>query len=104
MGQSTVIGTSTQFGQDNLLVNAALYRKHKRIMDAGSTYETIDDAIVALRAVWDAMESQSEIGAGYTPDAILGFGSDNAAVIAESILGRRNTVGSTRKALANMGK
>lgn len=104
MSQSTVIGTSTEFGQTDLTSNAALYRKNKRVVDAASTYETLDDAIAGLRETWEVMECQAENGSGYTPNVILGFGSDNASVIAESIMGRRNTVGSTRKAFANMGK
>lgn len=108
MGTSTMsesgTGTSLEFGADNLLVNAKLYKDNKAIVDACSRYDSIDDAIVGLRETWVAFEAQVESGAGYTPDTKLGFGSDNAAVIAESILGRRNTVGATRKALRDMGK
>lgn len=108
MSTSTVsergTGTGTEFGADNLLVNAKLYKDNKAVVDACSRYDSIDDAIAGLQETWEAFEAQVESGAGYTPDKELGFGSDNAAVIAESILGRRNTVGATRKALRDMGK
>lgn len=96
--------TSVEFGSENLLHNARVYADNKAIMNAASRYDNKDDAIAALTEVWDTMEAQIEEGAGYTPDKELGFGSDNAAVIAESILGRRNTVGATRKALGLLGK
>jgi len=106
MSQSaaTDAGTSVEFGADNLIANAAIYREHKRLVDAASRYENVDDAIAGLRVAWAALESQVADGAGYTPDSDLGFGSDNAAVIAESLLGVRNTVGATRKMFAALGK
>lgn len=108
MSQSDNVGTSsvvgTEFGAAELKANAAVYHGAKRIVDAASGFDSLDDAIASLTEAWEAMESQIESGAGYTPDRELGFGSDNAAVIAESILGRRNTVGATRKAFNTMGK
>jgi len=103
MGQSDN-ATSVEFGAKELTANAAVYHGAKRIVDAASGYDSLDDAIAALTTAWEVMESQAESGAGYTPDRELGFGSDSAAVIAESILGRRNTVGATRKAFNAMGK
>jgi len=97
-------GTSTEFGADNLLANAAVYAKAKRIIDAASSYDSLESAVEALTEAWQVLESQIEDGGGYTPSADLGFGSDNAAVIAESLLGRRNSVGATRKAFAKLGK
>ncbi len=104
MSQSNNVGTSVEFGATKLKANAAVYRGAKRIVDAASTFDSLDDAVAALTQAWEVMESQIVDGAGYTPDAGLGFGSDNAAVIAESILGRRNTVGATRTAFNTMGK
>lgn len=104
MSQSSATGTSVEFGARQLQANAAVYHGAKRIVDAASGFDSLDDAIAALTEAWNTMESQVESGAGYTPDRELGFGSDNAAVIAESILGRRNTVGATRKAFNAMGK
>ncbi len=111
MKQSDNVGTveavesvETEFGLSNLKANAAVYHKAKRIVDAASGYDTVDDAIAALTEAWKVIESQVELGGGFTPPAEAGFGSDNAAVIGESILGRRNTVGATRKAFNNMGK
>lgn len=96
--------TSVGFGSDQFLGNAVLYAESKRMIDAASRYDSLDDAIAALTTTWGALESQIKDGAGYTPDSSLGFGSDNATVIAESLLGRRATVGAIRKAFANMGK
>jgi hypothetical protein len=98
------VEAQVEFGSDNLVANAAVYHGAKRIVDAASGYDSLDDAIAALTEAWGVLERQIEEGAGYTPDKGLGFGSDNAAVIAESLLGRRNSVGATRKAFNNLGK
>lgn len=98
------VGTIVEFGAKELKANAAVYHGAKRIMDAASGFDSLDDAIAVLTEAYEVMESQVKSGAGYTPDRELGFGSDNAAVIAESILGRRNTVGATRKSFNNLGK
>ena len=97
-------GTSTEFGQDEFLANAVTYRTHKRIADACSGYDSLDDALAGLKTVWEALQSQVEDGADYTPPVKLNFGSDNARVIAETLMGIRNTVGSTRKAFKDLGK
>ncbi len=105
---TSATGTSaeskTEFGADNLKANAAVYKDAKAIVDAASKYDSKDDAVAALDHAWAVMESQAAEGGRYTPDRSLGFGSDNATVIAESILGRRNTVGATRKAFRELGK
>jgi len=95
---------SVEFGADQLKANAAVYHANKRIMDAASSYDSLDDAIAGLEQTWNIYEDQVEKGGRFTPDRSLGFGSDNASVIAESVLGRRNTVGATRKALNKLGK
>lgn len=104
MNQSSTVETTTEFGAEVLVLNAKIYRANKRIVDAASGYDSLDDAIAGLRGAWDVLEAQAEEGGGFTPEVKLGFGSDNAAVIAESLLGRRNTVGSTRKSFASLGK
>ncbi len=106
MPQSDNNGTSTtvEFDLKALKANAVKYHGAKRIVDAASSFDSLDDAIASLTEVWEAMVLQVEQGGGFTPPSDAGFGSDNAAVIAESILGRRNTVGATRKAFNVMGK
>lgn len=108
MSTSTVTGTpaavKAEFGSVQFLGNAAIYRANKRIVDAASGYDNVEDAMAGLTEAWSVLEGQIKHGSGYTPDAGLGFGSDNAAVICESILGRRNSVGATRKAFSNLGK
>jgi len=98
-------GTSSdKFGQTEFLANAVTYRTHKRVVDACSGYDNVDDAIAGLKAAWSALESQVEEGGSYTPDRELGFGSDNAATIAETLMGLRSTTGATRKAFKDLGK
>lgn len=107
MPQSDSTGTpavSTEFDLNALKANAAVYHGAKRIVDAASGFDSLDDAVAALTNAWGVMESQIELGGGFTPPSDAGFGSDNGAVIAESILGRRNTVGATRKAFNSLGK
>lgn len=108
MTQSAVAGAGTsagtEFGADNLVANATAYKAHAGIVNAASRYDNLDDAIKSLRETWAMFEAQVEDGGGFTPEASLGFGSDNAAVIAETILGIRNTVGTTRKQLKALGK
>ena len=97
-------GTSEGFGADELLVNAVSYRANKAIVDAASKYDSVDDAIASLRDSWAKLQSQSDNGAGFTPDVKLGFGSSNSREIAEGIMGTRATVASTRKAFRDLGK
>lgn len=104
MGQSGATGATVAFAVKDLKANAAVYAEHKRMIDAASRYDNVDDAIAGLQTAWSTLETQIESGAGFTPDRELGFGSDNAAVIAESLLGRRNTVGKTRTSFAKLGK
>lgn len=98
------VAEKVEFAPETLLENAKAYRASKRMVDAASTFDSVDDAIAALKSTWDALEIQAETGVGYTPDVSLGFGSDNAAVIAKKLLGRGTTIGATRKAFGNLGK
>ena len=102
--KSIAQGTSEKFGQTEFLANAVIYRTSKRIVDACSGFDSLDDAIASLTTAWNALESQVEEGGAYTPDRELGFGSDNAATIAETLMGLRNSTGATRKAFTNLGK
>lgn len=96
--------TSVEFGAENFRENASKYASHKRLVDAASRYDSLDDAIVALTEVWEALEVQAAVGGGYTPAVELGFGSDNGSQIASAILGRKTSVTETRKAFAALGK
>lgn len=100
----TATAEAIKFGADRLLANAKAYYAERQIVNAASKYDSVDDAIAALKSAWGELEKQSRDGAGYTPDVALGFGSDNAAVIADKILGRGTTVSATRKAFGAMGK
>ncbi len=97
-------GTSEKFGQPEFLAGAVVYRKHKRIVDACSGYDNVEDAIAGLTEAWKVLVSQVDEGGQYTPDRELGFGSDNAATIAETLMGLRSTTGATRKAFKDLGR
>lgn len=96
--------TSVEFGIDSLRENAKAYAKNKRIVDAASRYDSLDDAVAALTEVWGLLEAQIIDGGGFTPSVDLGFGSDNCSQIGAAILGRRTSITATRKTLAAMGK
>lgn len=96
--------TSVEFGAENLKANAKAYRAHNKIVNAAAAYDSPDDAIKCLRETVKILEKQVEDGGGYTPSLDLDFGSDNAAQIAEALLGRRTSLGSTRKAMAKHGQ
>lgn len=96
-------GTSTGFGADDLILTAISYRETKALVDAASKFDSVDDAVASLLATWEKLQHQSEVGADYTPDKDLGFGSSNAREIAEGIMGTRATVSSTRQALKKLG-
>jgi hypothetical protein len=100
----TAEATSVEFGAECFCGNAKVYAENKRIVDAASKYDSLDDAIAALTEVWNALEIQTVDGGGYTPSTELGFGSDNASQIASAILGRKTSVTATRKAFAALGK
>ena len=106
MSQSSATGTAVEFGSENIVANAKIYRTLKRIVDAAcaAKYESVEDAIAALNDVVAALTSQVETGAGYTPDRAMGFGSDNAAQIAEKILGLGTSDAQTRAKFSEMGK
>ena len=92
------------FGPEDLKRNAVAYAKHKALVNAVSKYDSLDDAIGLVTEVWEALRKQVEDGAAYTPSADLGFGSNNAAQIAEAIMGLTTGVPAIRKALTDMGK
>lgn len=104
METSSATGTAVKFGVESFIGNAANYRANKKIVDAAAGYDNIDDAIAGLKSAYGALETQVVEGSGYTPDRDMGFGSDSAAVIAETLLGRRTTPGATRKLFSGLGK
>jgi len=104
-------GTVTEFGAENLKANAVRYRDNARLIDAVASglsgakprYDSLDDLFAMVTDIWAMLEKQSIEGTGYTPSVDLGFGSDHAGQIADAIIGRRPTVGSTRKAFKSLG-
>lgn len=106
MSSASATGTTvgTEFGEVQLKANAAAYHRAKRMVDAASKYDNVEDAIADLQDVWAILEKQIEEGAEYTPKQELGFGNSNASVIGESLLGIRQTVGAIRKSFNTLGK
>lgn len=98
------VDVKSDFGADDFVETARTYRGAKRLIDAVSGYDSLDDAIAILKEAHAALECQSEMGGGYTPPVEMKFGSDSAAVIADKLLGRSKTVGATRTAFAGLGK
>lgn len=63
-----------------------------------------NDHLARVDTLIGELNRMRDNGAGYTPPSGKGFGSDNAAVIAEKLLGQTQTVGATRKAFSDWGK
>ena len=95
-GQAEFVGTAKSYADDS---------KVKRLVDAlcGLKDNREDGLSVALEII-GRFEDMAVNGSGYTPGAELGFGSDNAATIADKLLGRSTSAGDTRKSLVKLGK
>jgi hypothetical protein len=80
--------------------------KFKRLYDACAAIgiDELGQAMSRVDNLTLLLNNMAENGQGHTPPSGKGFGSDNAAVIAEKILGRAQTVGATRKAFSDWGK
>ncbi len=104
----TTVTDSGTLTADQFVVNAGLYNqsaKLRRVFDAvmACGCDNVQDTIAHVERVRDELIAQSEKGSGYTPDKALGFGSESAAAIADSLLGRRASTGEVRKAFAKVG-
>lgn len=104
---TTAVQTEAFTGED-FRTNAGVYNasaKLRRAFDAmiACGVDKIDDTVAHIRNVVAALEAQSENGAGYTPDKSLGFGSENAASIADALLGKRPSTSALRSLFAKAG-
>ena len=99
---------SVEFGAEQFIGAASRCTSDKKVWRVVvALCAAKDDREDILSQALDAiknLEGMSENGAAYTPDRSLGFGSDNAATIADKLLGRTTTVGETRKHFAKIGK
>jgi hypothetical protein len=94
-GAEQFIGLATDYASDN---------KVKRVVDAlCSASDNREDVLAAALQIIGRLEAMSDNGSGYTPDNSLGFGSDNAATIADTLLGRRASAGEVRKRFKKIG-
>lgn len=103
----TVNETGT-LSADQFVANADTYNqsaKLRRVFDAvmACGCDNVPDTLAHVERVRDSLIAQSENGSGYTPDKALGFGSESAAAIADSLLGRRASTADVRKAFAKVG-
>ena len=103
-GAPRVDKPSEIYGSSDFKTMATAYHEHKRIVDACSGYDNVDDAIAGLKKAWTVIALAAEKGSGYTPKNVEGFGSEPVDVVAQGIMGTRKTVGSIRKALNAYGK
>lgn len=95
-GQAEFVGVAQAYASDN---------KVKRLVDAlAALKDDRENGLSDALGILADFESMSEDGSGYTPGTELGFGSDNAATIADKILGRSTSAGETRKSLVKLGK
>lgn len=80
--------------------------KVRKLVDAlcvGSANDRAD-ALAEAQEIIGLLEKMSDNGSGYTPHVELGFGSDNAAVIADKILGRSASPAETRRSFVKVGR
>lgn len=111
MSTSVATGTGT-FTDTDFDAVASAYgadsqgAKFKRLVDAVASIgvDEREDHLTRVDDLIGLLEKMSANGSGHTPPSGKGFGSDNAAVIADKILGKAQTVGATRTAFSNWGK
>ncbi len=110
MTTATAVQPSNQtFNEARFMDNAANYGKNtkrRRLVDCIVSIgeNEIDDVYAEALEVIENLKRQAEHGKGFTPDTKLGFGSDNAAVIAEKILGLSASAGKVRTMFAGLAK
>lgn len=113
MSESTVVSpgtfTDTEFDQIAHLYGAdSGGAKFRRLFDSIVAIAQTDverqDVLSRVDGLIERLESMHADGSGYTPPSGKGFGSDNAATIAEKLLGIAPTVGAARKAFSDWGK
>jgi hypothetical protein len=94
-GAEQFIGLASEYASD---------KKVKRVVDAlCSASDNREDVLASALEIIGRLEEMSDNGSGYTPDNSLGFGSDNAATIADTLLGRRASAGEVRKRFNKVG-
>jgi hypothetical protein len=107
---STTVVDQGTFTAEQFRSNAELYnispklrRAFDAIMACGCDEKEVVNTITHVKSLRDRLHKQSENGAGYTPDKALGFGSENAAGVADTMLCRRPGAGVIRTAFAKAG-
>jgi len=78
--------------------------KVRRIVDAASAFDNVDDAIAALGDAVATLEDMSNRGKIYTPDKTHDWGGLSASAIADTLLGRRANTSTIRKSASAVGK
>jgi hypothetical protein len=80
------------------------YNANDKLINALVSSENPDADFKSAMATIANIRAMAQNGKGYTPDKSLGFGSDNAATIAEKILGTAKSATQVRKLLRDAGK
>jgi hypothetical protein len=96
--------TGTEFGVAEFLASARFYDQNRKAVDLQAEYPSLEAALEAVTQGWNIVQNMIDDGAGYTPAAQLGFGSESAAAIGESIRGLRPTPSKIRSLFAKAGK
>ncbi len=109
MSKTAIENVTGTFDAETFAANAGLYNESTRLRrafdavmacTAGDKSKTIAEVHDHIGLVMAALEEQADIGSGYTPDKALGFGSENGASIAETLLCRRPGASVIRTAFA----
>ncbi len=97
---------NVEFGAEQFIGTASICTSDKKVwrvvVALCAAKDSREDILSQALDAISKLENMAENGAAYTPDRSLGFGSDNAATIADKILGRTTTVGETRKYFAKI--
>lgn len=104
MSNVTVSERGTEFGVAQFMAVAQFYGTNRKAVDVLAEYPSLEAAIDAVRQGWNIVQDMVKDGAGFTPPAQLGFGSDNAQAIGLTLLGKRTSPSKIRSLLSKAGK
>jgi hypothetical protein len=78
--------------------------KVRRIIDAASAFDSVEDAVAALEDAVAALDDMSKRGGVYTPPKTHDWGGLSASAIADMLLGRSANKSTVRKSASAVGK
>lgn len=106
MDTTTVSDQSSVVNEAGFIGLARDYRAARALVDALSKLSDNerDSAVLNAESIIGRLEAMSENGADYTPKSAFGFGSENAANIANAVLGRRTSSGKIKSGFSKLGR